>query len=106
MSDYDFSTLNSLDLEELVCDLLNAHEKATGTGIIFKTFKEGKDKGIDLLYSTTSHEYEIVGQVKHYYRSGYNALIRNLKGDEKSKVVKLNPKRYLLATSIDLSAVS
>ena len=103
MSDYDFSTLNSLDLEELVCDLLNAHERAKDTGIIFKTFKEGKDKGIDLLYPTQTNTYEIVGQVKHYYRSGYNALIRNLEENEKPKVVKLNPKRYLLATSVDLS---
>ena len=103
MSDYDFSTLNSLDLEELVCDLLNAHEKAKGTGIIFKTFKEGKDKGIDLLYSIPSNSYEIVGQVKHYYRSGYDELIKALKGKEKPKVEKLKPKRYLLATSLDLS---
>lgn len=103
MSDYDFSTLNSLDLEELVCDLLNAHERSKDTGIIFKTFKEGKDKGIDLLYSTQTNTYEIIGQVKHYYRSGYNALIKNLEENEKPKVVKLNPKRYLLATSVDLS---
>ncbi len=103
MSAYDFSTLNSLDIEELVCDLLNAYERTTGTGIIFKTFKEGKDKGIDLLYSTQFNDYEIVGQVKHYYRSGYKALIKNLKDDEKPKVVKLNPKRYFLATSLDLS---
>jgi len=103
MSDYDFSTLNSLDLEELVCDLLNAHERETGTGIIFKTFKEGKDKGIDLLYSTPFNKYEIVGQVKHYYRSGYKVLIKNLKDAEKFKVDQLNPKRYFLATSVDLS---
>jgi hypothetical protein len=45
MADYDFSTLNSSDFEELVCDLLNAHEGAQGSEIFFKTFKEGKRTG-------------------------------------------------------------
>jgi len=95
MADYDFSTLNSSDLEELVCDLLNAKEKKNGTGIIFRTFKDGKDKGIDILYSTLVHPYEIVGQVKHYYRSGYDALLKNLKIYEKNKVDILKPTKCL-----------
>ncbi len=72
MSNFNFSTLNSTDLEEFVCDLLNAQEKSNNNRIIYRTFKEGKDKGIDFLYSTPLNQYSIVGQVKHYFRSGFN----------------------------------
>lgn len=103
MADFDFSTLNSSDLEELVCDLLNANEKANGTGVIFKTFKEGKDNGIDIRFSTSTNPNEIIGQVKHYYRSGYDSLIQMLRTEEMKKVMKLKPKKYVFATSVDLS---
>ncbi|MBL0202171.1 MAG: ATP-binding protein [Chitinophagaceae bacterium] len=103
MANFDFSTLSSSDLEELVCSLLNAKEQNERTKIFFRTFKDGKDKGIDLLYSTEFEDYEIVGQVKHYYRSGYRALVTHLANSEKQKVHKLTPKRYLFATSVDLN---
>ncbi|MCE7072165.1 restriction endonuclease [Dyadobacter sp. CY327] len=106
MADFDFSTLNSSDLEKLVGDLLNAKHRALGDHIEFKTFKDGKDKGIDLLYSTKDSEYEIVGQVKHYYRSGYKALATHLKKTEAEKVNRLRPKKYLFATSVDLSVAN
>lgn len=102
MADYDFSTLNSSDFEELTCDLLNADEKQKHSLIRFKTFKDGKDRGIDLLYSTQENEFEMVGQVKHYYRSGYGAMLNLLKNDEVKKVKLLNPNKYLFITSVDL----
>ncbi|MBE8971228.1 ATP-binding protein [Nostocales cyanobacterium LEGE 12452] len=71
MADFDFSTLNSSDLERLVCDLLNAQERSKNSEIRFKTFKE--------------------------------VMLRQLKKEEKPKVDKLAPERYLFATSIDLS---
>lgn len=37
MADYDLSTLNSTDLEELVCDLIN-FDLPTGSLIKFKTY--------------------------------------------------------------------
>ncbi len=103
MANFDFSTLNSSDLEELVCSLINEKEKRSGSNVIFRTFKDGKDKGIDLFYSSGNDEFKIVGQVKHYYRSGYKALISNLKLSEKQKVIRLSPTQYFLATSVDLS---
>jgi len=102
MADYDFSTLNSSDLEGLVCDLLNA-DQPSNSNIKFKTFKDGKDKGIDLLYSSPSNKFDHVGQVKHFYRSGYDAMISLLKKDECLKVTKLDPNKYIFATSVDLS---
>ncbi len=101
MTNYDFSTLNSSDFEELICDLFNA-EKGNGS-LIYKTFKDGKDKGVDFLYSTAENRYFHVGQVKHYFRSGYSILKHTLEKTELAKVKKLNPYLYILATSVDLS---
>lgn len=98
MANYTFSTLNDKDLEELVRDLLIKE-----LSIQFQSFKVGKDKGIDLRYSTNSSENEIIVQVKHYLKSGYSKLIYNIKNQEKRKVEDLNPRRYIIATSIDLS---
>lgn len=105
MANYDFSTLNSSDLEELVCDLLNMEEPHTSP-VKYKTFKDGKDKGIDLLYSTEENEYEHVGQVKHYYRTGYDGMLSVLKETEVKNVSILNPNKYILATSVDLSVAN
>ena len=102
MADYDFSTLNSSDLEELVCDLLNL-DQPEGSIIKYKTFKDGKDKGIDLLYSTEKNIYEQVGQVKRYYRTGYDGLYQVLKNTEVKNVNILKPNKYIVATSVDLS---
>lgn len=102
MADFDFSTLNSSDLEELVCDLLNANTPK-GSPIYYRTFKEGKDKGIDILYSSSSYQYDHIGQVKHFYRTGSKGLVRVLKDEELAKVKIIKPNKYILATSVDLS---
>lgn len=103
MTDYDFSTLNSSDLEYLVCDLLNEQNIALKNGVVFHTYKDGKDKGIDFRFSIKGNDNYVVGQVKHYLVSGVNVLLRDLKGSEKAKVIALSPKRYIFATSLDLS---
>ena len=105
MADYDFSTLNSSDLEELVCDLLNL-DQPVGSVIKYKTFKDGKDKGIDLLYSTEANVYDHVGQVKHYYRTGYDGLYQVLKNTELKNVNSLKPNKYIVATSVDLNVAN
>lgn len=102
MADYDFSTLGSADLEELVCDLLNA-EVPAGSKVRYKTFRAGRDKGIDILYATPSNQYSHVGQVKHYYRTGVSGLLSHLADTEADKVKKLKPQKYILATSVDLT---
>lgn len=105
MAEYDFSTLNSSDLEELVCDLLNLEQPETST-VKYKTFKDGKDKGIDFLFSTSTNPYEHVGQVKHYYRTGYDGLYNVLKNTEVKNVNNLKPSKYIVATSVDLSVAN
>lgn len=98
MSQYNFSTLNDKELEVLTRDLLTRE-----MSIPFQSFKMGKDKGIDLRYSTAESENQIIVQVKHYLKSGYGQLLNVLKNKEKEKIDKLSPKRYILVTSIGLS---
>ncbi len=95
---YDFSTLNDKEFEQLSRDLLNVK-----LNINFQDFKSGKDSGIDLRYSSTNNKNYIVAQAKHYAKSGYTQLKRALK-KEVPNVVKLNPKRYIVVTSVNLSA--
>lgn len=102
MATFDFSTLNSADLEELACDLLNAQEIQQGSRIRFKTFRDGKDQGIDFAFEQ-DYLTKIIGQVKHYYRSGYNLLYKELQEKEVSNIIKLRPKKYIVVTSVDLT---
>lgn len=103
MNNFDFSTLNSSDLEDLVCDLLNAEQHALQTRIRYKTFKEGKDQGIDFIYDgRIDNGMLVIGQVKHFFQSGFKALLTKLK-EEKLKVDKLGPTSYIIATSVNLT---
>jgi GTPase SAR1 family protein len=95
---YDFSTLNNQDLEELARDLLNVHFK-----LDFQSFKAGRDQGVDLRISTEENVNSIVVQVKHYLKSGDTKLISDLRKIELKKVKKLNPDRYIVVTSVQLS---
>ncbi len=93
---YDFSQLSSVDFEELVCDLLQEEY-----GKRLELFKPGKDGGIDC--RNVTQEGTIVVQCKHYVRSGFQKLFDKLKKEEFDKVSKINPYRYVLATSVPLS---
>lgn len=95
---YDFSTLNDKELEQLSQDLLNSK-----FGLSLQNFKSGKDGGIDLRYSSEKKNNEIIVQVKHYLKSGYKLLIKDLK-KEVEKVTALSPNRYIVVTSLELSA--
>lgn len=97
MPDYTFSTLNDKDFEVLVRDLLSKE-----LNLEFQHFKSGKDKGIDLRYST-SYNNEIIVQAKHYVKTGYKQLIRDFKSRELEKVIQLKPKRYIIAISNELN---
>lgn len=100
MNEYNFSTLNDKDFEILVKDLLNAE-----LDLQLQHFKSGKDQGIDLRFSTSGNSNSVVVQVKHYLASGYSQLKSTLKTKELDKIKKLEPQRYIIATSIPLSAV-
>lgn len=98
MTNYDFSSLNDKDFEVLVADLLSIEN-----GTRFERFKAGKDGGIDGRYFAPAGG-QVIFQCKHWAKSGLAALLRSLKNTEYAKVVRLNPVRYIIATSLPLSA--
>ena len=97
MPDYSFETLSPIDFEHLARDLIQAELK-----IRLESFKSGKDGGIDFRYSPNENNILIV-QVKHYVNTGLKGLINKIRKDEKPKVDKLKPTKYLLITSLPLS---
>jgi hypothetical protein len=96
--EYDFMTLSPEDFEHLTRDLLS---KAWGAQL--EAFKSGRDSGIDLRHSRgkTAEGIAIV-QCKRYAPDGLDALKRAMKA-ELHKIRALNPKRYVLVTSVKLS---
>jgi deoxyadenosine/deoxycytidine kinase len=94
MTDYDFKILQPNEFECFSRDLLQARE-----GIFFESFADGRDKGIDFRFAYSKDRTCIV-QCKRYKE--WNELKNCLK-NEVTKVKKLNPHRYILTTSVDIS---
>ncbi|MBB6562971.1 hypothetical protein HNP48_005688 [Acidovorax soli] len=97
MPNYNYDALSPQDFEEIARDLLQAE-----WGVAIEAFKSGRDGGIDLRYAT-SPQSSIVVQCKHYFQSGFAALLRHLKASELPKIIRVNPARYVLVTSVPLS---
>lgn len=97
---YDFSTLNFFEFENLVCDILNS--KLEENKPHYQSFKSGKDKGVDLFLENIDGTNSIV-QVKHYIKSPVTKLKYDLRNKELAKVRLINPDRYIIATSCELS---
>jgi len=97
MSEYHFSSLNDKEFESLCVDILSANYK-----VRIERFKAGRDGGVDGRFFTTEGE-EVVIQCKHWEKSGLTKLMSSLKNSEVQKVDKLNPTKYIFATSIELS---
>lgn len=93
---YDFKSLSSYDFALLTRDLLQVVLEKR-----LETFSEGPDCGIDFRYHDSSSNLMV--QSKHYAKSGYNALVSMLRRKERPKVERLQPTRYLLATSVSLT---
>ncbi|MBD8848403.1 restriction endonuclease [Priestia megaterium] len=94
MLNYDFTILSPPEFEEFSRDMMQEH-----LDITFESFKDGKDGGIDFRYSIDKKNTIIV-QVKRYEK--FSSLRSELK-KELDKVKKLNPHRYIIVTSVDLS---
>jgi len=97
MSDYNFSSLNDKEFEDLSADLLTCH---LGTRV--ERFKTGPDGGADGRFFSASGD-EVIVQCKHWIKSGLPALMKSIEKTEAKKVKKLNPKRYVFVTSLELS---
>jgi len=94
MPNYDFFNLSPAEFEELSRDLLQKHLR-----VYLESFTQGKDKGIDLRYSSEKTGSFIV-QCKRY--KDLDSLKSTLK-KEVEKVKILNPQRYILTTSVGLT---
>ena len=95
MPDFDFKILSPYEFECLTRDLLQASEN-----LRVESFAEGRDGGIDLRFAYDGTKKCIV-QCKRYKE--WRELKTSLK-KEVEKVKILNPDRYIISTSVDLTS--
>lgn len=97
---YDFSILSPKEFEFLCRDLIQRKiSEGIKASFLFNSFSEGSDGGIDAIYK--DKDQYVVLQCKRY--KVFDSLYAHLRRSELPKVKKLNPKRYILAVSLDLS---
>lgn len=95
MRNYDFCILSPYEFECFVRDILIKRD-----GIDYSNFAVGRDGGIDLRASYGNGKKVIVQAKRH---KNLSELMSKLK-PELEKIRKLNPDRYIVATSVDLTA--
>ncbi len=100
-ANYDFMTLSPEDFERLTRDLLSSE-----WSVRVESFKSGRDQGIDLRYTDPESGQETIIQCKRYAPGAFARLKRDIQSGELPKVRRLSPERYLLVTSIPLSAAN
>lgn len=95
---YDFTTLAPGDFEALVADLLTR-----SWGGRLESFKAGKDGGIDLRHSRIAvGEPTTIVQCKRYAPHKFAELLNSVR-KEQVNLQRLQPQRYVLATSVGLT---
>ena len=92
----NYDNLNDMEFEALCNDIMSRK-----LGIPLRRFGPGRDGGVDLTDDATKKN--IVVQVKHYRSSPTDQLVRSLK-NELPKVKKLQPKKYYICCSRELTA--
>lgn len=114
MTEYNFENFDDYEFELLCRDLLNEVQRIdikSNHGLNYKhilsfsSFKRGKDEGIDLYFE--KEDIKVVGQVK-LSRGKFSDLFAAIKkkvngNNELTKVLKLNPSKYIFMTSVPLS---
>lgn len=90
---YTFSSLSPADFEDLVRDLIGRE-----LAVRFEAFCAGPDGGIDGRHAPTNSPELYVLQAKHFVGSTFPQL-KSAMNRERASIDKLNPSRYLLATS-------
>ncbi len=94
---YNLALLSPDDFERLVNDLLAVQLRTH-----IENFKSGKDKGIDGRYIDDNGQTTII-QSKHFIKSKFSNLKSTIKNSELPKIKKINPAKYYIATSLELS---
>lgn len=97
MEAFDLSRLTDFDFEAVCKDLFEEE-----FGIRLEIFAAGADGGVDLRH-LHGDDPALIIQCKHWQKSTRAKLIDHIKNSELSKVIDLNPGRYVLATSVELT---
>lgn len=100
MDSFDLGRLSDYDFEVVCRDLF---EEALGLKL--EILARGADGGIDLRH-VAGDGGSVVIQCKHWIRSGRARLLAHMRGKERAKIVELRPARYILATSVELTAAA
>ncbi|MFI9811369.1 nSTAND3 domain-containing NTPase [Saccharothrix variisporea] len=94
----DLGRLSDHDFEVLCRDLF---EEILGTPL--EVLARGRDRGVDLRHVATDGA-SVVIQCKHWARTGRAGLLRHMRDHARPKVAALMPDRYILATTVELTA--
>lgn len=92
---YTFETLSHADFEDLARDLLGK-----ALDLRFEAFAQGPDGGMDGRHASGQHS--TILQAKHFRGSSFSSLLSTMKR-ERASIDRLNPSRYILATSRSLT---
>ncbi len=98
MDSFDLGRLSDYDFEVLCRDLF---EELLGLKI--EIFARGADGGVDLRHMADDTTTVVI-QCKHWARTGRAKLLAHMRNEERPKIAVLQPARYLLATSVELTA--
>lgn len=99
MPRYDFGELTDYDFESLTGDLLAAE-----LGLRFELFTPGPDRGIDLRhFRSESSTRTVIAQSKRWAPGAWSSLRQHLERTERPKLEQLQPDRYILVTSVQLT---
>lgn len=91
----NFSNLNDIEFEYLCKDIMSKI-----LGVELQRFAHGRDGGIDLTDNVFTKNNIV--QVKHYIKTDISGLLSSLR-KEISKVEELNPKKYYICCSKELT---
>lgn len=94
---FELSRLTDFDFEAVCKDVFEEE-----FGVSLEIFTSGADGGVDLRH-TEPDGTSLVIQCKHWHRSTRAKLVEYVTKVEAAKVARLNPARYVLATSLTLT---
>ncbi|MGY3202750.1 nSTAND3 domain-containing NTPase [Streptomyces sp. TE5632] len=97
METFELSRLTDFDFEAVCKDVFQEE-----FGVRLEIFASGADGGVDLRHIYPDGSSLII-QCKHWHRSTRAKLVEHVTKVEAAKVARLNPARYILATSLTLT---
>lgn len=98
MDSFDINRLTDFDFEAVCKDMFESE-----LSMSLEIFTPGRDSGIDLRHMEADTGNTLIVQCKHWPQATSSALIKHLAKIELPKLVRLNPQRYILATSARLT---